>query len=189
MILPIVEYGDPVLLKKGAVVQEITRKITLLAHDMIETMHDANGVGLAAQQVGYAIQMAVLDVRVSDRPSQMLLGAREVDLDSIMPLVLINPTILKREGEELGSEGCLSFPGITGEILRAATVHVSATSLDQRPLQFVATGLLSRAIQHEIDHLNGILFISRMLPESLETNQSKILSIEKQTLKTLKKKK
>jgi peptide deformylase len=187
MILPIVQYGHPVLRQKGAEIQEITPAIRQLARDMIETMHDANGVGLAAQQVGEALQLTVLDVRGADRSSQLFIGVQEVPLDARMPMVLLNPKILKREGEELGVEGCLSFPEMSADILRASTVQVSAKSLDGVPIQFTATGLLGRAVQHELDHLNGVLFIDRMAPEALEKLRSKVDALEKQTVEMLKK--
>ena len=188
MILPIVHYGHPVLRQKGAEIRSISKSIQKLAKDMIETMHAANGVGLAAQQVGQALQLTVLDVTGTDRPSQLFLGVREITLSSMMPLVLINPQMTRKEGEEIGSEGCLSFPGIGGDILRAGTVHISAIGLDGNPLQFTATGLLSRAIQHELDHLNGILFIDRMATELRKTLDPEIKSIEKATISMLKKK-
>lgn len=188
MILPIVHYGHPVLRQKGAEIRSLSKSIQKLAKDMIETMHAANGVGLAAQQVGQALQLTVLDITGTDRPSQLFLGVREITLSSMMPLVLINPQITRKEGEEMGSEGCLSFPEIGGDILRAGTVHVSAIGLDSKPLQFTATGLLSRAIQHELDHLNGILFIDRMAAELRKTLDPEIKSIEKATISMLKKK-
>src|SRR3989338_578992 len=188
MILPIVHYGHPVLRQKGAEIRSISKSIQKLAKDMIETMHAANGVGLAAQQVGQALQLTVLDVTGTDRPSQLFLGVREITLSSMMPLVLINPQMTRKEGEEIGSEGCLSFPGIGGDILRAGTVHISSIGLDGNPLQFTATGLLSRAIQHELDHLNGIRFIDRMATELRKTLDPEIKSIEKATISMLKKK-
>jgi peptide deformylase len=188
MILPIVQFGDPVLHQKGSSVKQITSEIRELARDMIETMHAANGVGLAAQQIGKAIQLAVLDVRGSERPSQLLIGGRDMKIDSAMPLVLINPTITQSEGSETDVEGCLSFPGITGQIPRFACVQVAATALEGTPIHFVATGLLGRAVQHELDHLNGILFIDRMAPPVRESVESEIRKIEKTTKNLLKKK-
>lgn len=166
MILPIVHYGNPILRQMGSKITKITSTIQKLAQDMIETMHANHGVGLAAQQIGKPLQLTVLDIRETDRPSQIFLGVREVSAESMMPLVLINPQITKHEGEEIGIEGCLSFPGISAEILRAATIHVSALGLNGYPIQFTATGLLGRAVQHELDHLNGILFIDRMNAET-----------------------
>lgn len=188
MILPIVQFGDPVLHQKGSSISQITREIRQLARDMIETMHAANGVGLAAQQIGKAIQLAVLDVHGSERPSQLLIGGRDTDIESVMPMILINPTITRSEGSETDVEGCLSFPGITGQIPRSASVHVTATTLEGNPIHFIATGLLGRAVQHELDHLNGILFIDRMTPPVRESVESEIRKIEKETKSRLKKK-
>ncbi len=163
MILEIVKYGKPVLRQKGKPVAEISDEIRALAADMIDTMREANGVGLAAQQVGLPLQLTVLEVEVTDdRPSTMTLDGREVDIADWMPMVLLNPVLeLGREKVE-GTEGCLSFPEITAEIVRAAWVKARGRLLDGREIEFEATGLLARALQHETDHLNGILFIDRM---------------------------
>ena len=163
MILEIVNYGDPVLRAKGAVVLEVTAEILQFAQDMLETMRDANGVGLAAQQVGVPIQMTVIDVAgVDDRPRTMSIGGNEVDFEPFMPLVLLNPKLELGKSRESGTEGCLSFPEITAEISRASSVRATAKLLDGTVFEFEATGLLARALQHEIDHLNGVLFIDRM---------------------------
>lgn len=163
MKLPIVQYGDPILRTKGKRVAEVDAAIRTLADNMLETMHEANGVGLAAQQVGQALQLTVLDVsQVEDRPSTLQLNGRETDLESAMPLILLNPRLTLHDEKEIGAEGCLSFPEITGDIERAVAVEVSAETLDGNAVELTATGLLARALQHEIDHLNGVLFIDRM---------------------------
>ena len=111
MILPILEYGDPLLRAKGKPIDNIDDRIRELAANMIETMHAANGVGLAAQQVGQALQLTVLDVSlVEDRPSTLKVDGKEVDPKAAMPLVLINPEIELRGATETGVEGCLIFP-------------------------------------------------------------------------------
>lgn len=162
MIRDIVKYGTPVLRAKGAAVVEIDDAIRALAADMIETMRDADGVGLAAQQVGERLQLAVLDVsHAEERPSAMWIAGKPVDLRAHMPMVLINPVLKLGEEREIGVEGCLSFPEITGDIDRAAHVKARARTLEGE-IEFEATGLLARALQHEVDHLNGILFIDRM---------------------------
>jgi len=163
MILPIVQYGHPALRQKGERIEKITPEIRALIADMFDTMYAAAGVGLAAQQVGRALQLTVLDVRgVKDRPSTMELKGAPVDPVENMPLVLLNP-VLKPFGDPVsGPEGCLSFPEIYEEILRPPSVEVTALSEKGEPIQFIAGGLLGRAIQHEVDHLNGILFIDRM---------------------------
>jgi peptide deformylase len=163
MILEIVKYPDPVLRAKGKKIGHITDEIRALAEDMIETMNDANGVGLAAQQIGKPVQLTVLDVTKSeDRPSTMTIDGKPAELADWMPMVLLNPELTLSREREVGIEGCLSFPELTGEIDRAATVRATGQLLDGRKISFEATGLLARALQHEVDHLNGILFVDRM---------------------------
>lgn len=163
MILEIVKYGHSALRAKGKVIAKIDAKIQKLADDMLETMYEAHGVGLAAQQVGVPLQLTVIDVaNVEERPSKMWVGGAEVALEEWMPLALINPEIEFGKEREEGTEGCLSFPEITAEILRAHRVKVKALDLNGEPLEFEAEGLLSRAVQHEVDHLHGVLFIDRM---------------------------
>lgn len=163
MILEIVEYGHPALRAKGARVETIDDNIRALAADMLETMYEADGVGLAAQQIGRPIQLCVVDVAgVKDRPSALRINGREVDLDEHMPMVLINPEIEPYGKARGAGEGCLSFPGMRGDVTRPWSVRVKALDLDGHPMEFEADGLLSRAVQHEHDHLHGILFIDRM---------------------------
>ena len=163
MILDIVNYGDPVLRTKGAPVGDITEELRRLAADMIDTMRDADGVGLAAQQVGVPLQMAVLDVAASeDRPSSMHIAGQEVDFEKLMPMVLLNPQLELSKEKESGAEGCLSFPEMSAQISRSATVRARARLLDGSEIDFEASGLLARALQHEVDHLHGVLFIDRM---------------------------
>ena len=175
MIREIVIYGDPVLRKKGKDIVKITDEIRAFAQDMIETMHEAHGVGLAAQQVGEAIQLTVIDVSdAENRPSRMWIGGAEVDPKEHMPLILINPQLELSRETEIGPEGCLSFPEITADISRAERAKVTALDLEGKPVSFEAEGLLSRAVQHETDHLNGILFIDRMSSASKVTLASKL---------------
>ena len=170
-----VKYGDPVLRKKGARIESITNDIQRLVADMFDTMYAAKGVGLAAQQVGHALQLTVLDVRgVKDRPSQLWLNGQEASVEAFMPLVLINPKIQSGGPPARGSEGCLSFPEIYGDVERPAEVDVTAQNERGDSFQFKAGGLLARAIQHEVDHLNGLLFIDRM-------DRTTFLSIKQET--------
>ena len=187
MILPILEYGDPILRAKGKPIENIDDRIRELAANMIETMHAANGVGLAAQQVGEALQLTVLDVSlVEDRPSTLKVDGKEVDPKAAMPLVLINPEIELRGATETGVEGCLSFPEITGDIERATSVIVRAQTLESSTIEIEATGFLSRAIQHEGDHLNGILFIDRMNSAAKAALSSRLKRLQKETRRGIK---
>jgi peptide deformylase len=163
MIREIVIYGDAVLRAKGKRIRKANEAIRRLATDMLETLHEANGVGLAAQQVGEALQLTVIDVsEAENRPSKMWIDGKEVEPKKHMPLTLLNPELELSRETEMGPEGCLSFPEISGDIVRAVHVKVRAEGLDGEPIEFEAEGLLSRAAQHEVDHLNGVLFIDRM---------------------------
>jgi peptide deformylase len=163
MILPVVKYGHPVLRQKGARIEAVTLEIKQLIADMFETMYASKGIGLAAQQVGKALQLTVLDLRaVTDRPSTLELKGKPAELDAIMPLVLINPEITPIGDPVVGPEGCLSFPEMYGDISRPESVEVKALNEKGKPIEFRCGGLLARAVQHEADHLNGILFIDRM---------------------------
>jgi len=163
MILRILKYGDPVLRKKGARIEFITLEIERLIADMLETMRAARGVGLAAHQVGHALQLAVLDVTgVTDRPSTLEIEGQPAALESFMPVVLINPEITPIGEYAKAPEGCLSFPEIYTDISRPESVEVQAQNGHGEKFSFRAGGLLARAVQHEVDHLNGILFIDRM---------------------------
>jgi peptide deformylase len=187
MILPILEYGDPILRAKGKPIENIEDRIRELAANMIETMHAANGVGLAAQQVGEALQLTVLDVSlVEDRPSMLKVDGEEVDPKAAMPLVLINPEIELLGATEVGVEGCLSFPEITGDIERATSVTVRAQTVEGSTTEIEATGFLARAIQHEGDHLNGILFIDRMNSAAKAALSSRLKRLQKETRRGIK---
>ncbi|MEO8205177.1 MAG: peptide deformylase [Chthoniobacterales bacterium] len=166
MILDIVTYGHPALRSKGRRIEKVDEKILQLADDMIDTMHDADGLGLAAQQVGMSLQMTVLDVPpLKKRPSRMWLNGEKFDFADLMPLVLLNPEVEKSGDILIESEGCLSFPRLQADIPRPERVRVKADLLDGGKIEFEAEGLLARAVQHEHDHLHGILFIDRMSAE------------------------
>jgi len=185
MKLPIRKYGDPVLRAKGKRIEAVDDEIRALAENMLETMHSANGIGLAAQQVGHAFQLTVLDVtQVEDRPSTMTLNGEAVaDLATAMPLVLLNPTLRLSEETDVGSEGCLSFPEITADIERASSLEMEAQTVQGERLRIEASGLLARALQHEVDHLNGILFIDRMSSAAKVSHGSRLKRLQKETAK------
>ncbi|MDT3698228.1 MAG: peptide deformylase [Thermincola sp.] len=138
----IVEVGDPVLREKARRVPNITPNVLKLLDNMAETMYDAQGVGLAAPQVGVSKRIVVIDVG-----------------DGLIEL--INPEIIHREGTEMDAEGCLSIPGVRGEVKRAAKVTVKALDRTGITITLEGEGLLARAFQHELDHLDGILFIDK----------------------------
>jgi len=187
MRLSILQYGDPILRAKGKPIDKIDNRIRELVQNMMETMRAANGIGLAGQQVGEPLQLTVLDIsQVEDRPSTMKLNGAEVDPEAAMPLVLINPLITRSEGSAIGTEGCLSFPEITGEIERAESVTVRAQTLENEAVEIEATGLLARALQHESDHLNGILFIDRMSSAAKATLSSRLKRLQKETKRGIK---
>ena len=182
MILKVLKYGEPVLRRKGARVESITREIKTLIADMLETMYAHKGVGLAAQQVGQALQLTVLDVRgVTDRPSTLELEGKPADVIDFMPLVLINPEIRPVNEPVSGPEGCLSFPEIYAEIVRPETVDVKAMNEKGKLIEFRCGGLLARAIQHETDHLHGILFIDRMEKKTKEELRPELDALQAET--------
>ena len=150
MIRTILHYPDPRLREKGKRVDAITDEVKKLVDDMAETMYAAPGVGLAATQIGEAVQLFVVDTAEEGAPSDFR--------------VFINPEILERTGEITWSEGCLSFPGVNEEIDRAAHVRVRAQDRNGKTFELEAEGLLAVAIQHEYDHLQGVLMIDHMGP-------------------------
>lgn len=163
MIRPIVLFGDPVLRRVGDRVATVTDEIRQLADDMIETMRDARGVGLAAPQVGESLQLAVVDVsHDEDCVSYCVVNGEERALADISPLIFINPEVDGSRETETDTEGCLSFPDLRAEITRPAEIRARLHTLDGDILEIETDGLLARAIQHEVDHLNGRLFIDRM---------------------------
>jgi len=182
MKLPILKYGDARLRAKGKRIEQIDETIRELASDMLETMRAANGVGLAAQQVGEALQLTVIDVsQTAERPSTMALNGKEVIPNEHMPLVLLNLEIEIGPEKEIAPEGCLSFPEISGDIERSVWTRVRGQTLSGDLIEVEATGLLARALQHEVDHLNGILFIDRMSSVAKAALGSRLKRLRKET--------
>lgn len=183
MVLPVVKFGDPVLRRRGARIDSITPEVRQLITDMFDTMRHANGVGLAAQQVGKALQLTVIDVRgmAKTRPSQLWLDGQPADVEAFMPLVLINPVIKPMGKLAKGPEGCLSFPEIYNDVSRPDEVEVTALNERGETYSFKAGGLLSRAVQHEVDHLNGILFIDRMDSTARSEVEDEVQSLQAET--------
>lgn len=156
MILKITKYGENVLREKAVPVSEVTPELVMLAMDMIDTMHKARGVGLAAEQVGRTEALCVIDVPPDCEEDE---AVRDYNARVEMPLVMFNPQILSKSGVQEGREGCLSFPNMSAPLARAAEVTVQY--LDEKGRVQIATvrGFLARAVQHETDHLNGVLYV------------------------------
>ena len=158
MSLKVYKYGEKVLREKAQPVGVVTDELRELALEMIDLMHASKGVGLAAQQVGHTEKMCVIDIPEGcEEPEDEIFNA-----PIGMPLVLFNPEIIAQEGSQRDKEGCLSFPGVGGSITRAAQVTCQYLDAENRPQIVSARGFLARALQHEIDHLNGILYIDHM---------------------------
>lgn len=152
MILDIVQIGDPVLRRKAHKITQIDRDIRLLADDMVDTLHDSGGVGLAAPQIGESIRMIVVEYPEDD----------SVEDSPMKTYKVINPEIIWRSEEKVeGNEGCLSIPGYVGTVERNESIKVKGLSVFGRPLKISASGWLARIFQHEIDHLEGICYIDR----------------------------
>lgn len=149
MVREVKLFGDPVLRAKAAPVAEVTGELRALIADMFETMYAEDGVGLAAPQVGIGDRVIVIDPRISE----------------VEPFALVNPVIVEASDErERGEEGCLSIPGLKDIVERSARVVVEGLSADGAPVKVPAEGLLARVLQHEVDHLDGVLFIDRVSP-------------------------
>jgi peptide deformylase len=189
MVLNVVQYGTKVLRQKGAPIEAVTPAIRQLIADMFDTMYAYKGIGLAAQQVGQAVQLTVIDVRgVTERPSTLELKGQPAEVARFMPLVLINPQVTPVPGSAMakGPEGCLSFPEVYADITRPEAVDVTALDKEGKPFAFRCGGLLSRAVQHEVDHLQGILFIDRMDKKTKEDVRDEIELIMAETKAALK---
>ena len=146
-------FGDPVLEKTCRPVENMTPRLKTLVEDMLETMYEANGVGLAAPQVGVLRRIVVIDT----------------SFEEPQPIVLVNPEILETEGEQTGDEGCLSLPGKSGTVTRPMKVKVKAFDIDMQPFELEGEGLLARAICHECDHLDGVVYTSKVEGELHDT--------------------
>lgn len=163
MIREIVQYGHPVLRQRCRPVTEVDETIVQLVADMLDTMIEANGVGLAAPQVGEDIRLAVIDVSHDPECVSLLkVNGEDAEVESIMPLIFINPELVFSQEKETGTEGCLSIQGIRAEVRRPMAVKATLPQLDGSVLEIETDGLLARALQHEIDHLNGVLFVDRL---------------------------
>jgi peptide deformylase len=191
MLLEIVKYGNPILHKKGKMVTEFSDTISALYQDMLDTMYKEEGIGLAAQQVGLAIQFCVIDVPSHpEYPITSILDDQSLSPQLLMPMCLINPKIQFLPSDEYYyEEGCLSFPEIKGDVARPELISVQYQDLDGNPHKLECDGLLGRCIQHEVDHLNGILFTDRMEKDVFSEIKKDIQTLKKNTQSILKKQK
>jgi peptide deformylase len=181
MSLELVYYGHPALRTKGSTIQKIDHTIVTLVEEMIDTMYLYDGCGLAAHQVGRSLRLAVIDVATAmkDRPSKAWKDGVVIDIESITPLVLINPEIIPLGKKTIyDTEGCLSIPGVSAEVDRSARVKIRYQSLEGKLLEIEAEGLLARAALHEVDHLNGILFIDYLPQKELEKHHPTLQKLQ-----------
>ena len=189
MLLRICTFGEPILRAKGEQVRHFDADLRRLSEDMIETMYANNGIGLAAQQIGRQLQLCVVDIAVmsEEEPSHYHYDGKTPPMESFMPLVLINPVVqLVPEPQGEYNEGCLSFPGIVGEVSRPLSIQVAFQDLDGQSHDLSCDGMLARVIQHEVDHLNGILFIDRMDRRLVKKLESKVKKIQRQSRSQMK---
>ncbi len=165
-ILSIKKYPDPILHKKAKEVTRIRKKTITLITDMVETMYAGNGLGLAANQVGVLQRIIVVNTTPSDEQDKKGKNHRSI--------VLINPEILSCEGENVAEEGCLSFPNIAGNVKRATQVKVKGWNVNEETIEIEASGLPARILQHEIDHINGIVFIDHLDKETRKSIRNQL---------------
>ena len=188
MPLKIVHFNDPVLRKKGAAITRFDDALRQLAAAMIETMHEARGIGLAAQQIGEALQLCVVDLRETESEFDWELDGAHTPIDLFMPMVVVNPSLtIVPEPTTVYEEGCLSFPDIHGDVVRPDEIILKFQDGHGTPHTLHCNGLLARCIQHEADHLNGVLFIDRMDKTTLELIDPEIKALKKLTREAAKK--
>lgn len=165
MIYPIVKYPDPILQKPAEPVTVFDAELRQLVDDMFTSMYDAQGIGLAAPQIGVSKRLTVIDLSFQKDPKKKI--------------VLINPEIVEKKGKQVEEEGCLSLPEIRDRVVRAAQVKVRAVDAHGKPVEVEGEELLARALQHEIDHLDGILFIFRLSRLKRDLQLRKIRKLQK----------
>lgn len=183
MLLRVTQYGESILRQTGEHIRVFDDALAQLAADMVDTMRIEEGVGLAAQQIDKAIMLCVIDVSyLPDEELDYQLDGLRQPIDLIMPMALANPVIKELPGKTVyGEEGCLSFPGIRGDVPRADAIEVAYQDLQGNPHTLVCSGWFARVIQHEVDHLNGQLFIDHMDKRSLRLLDSKLKRLKRET--------
>ena len=189
MSLNICYFGNSVLRQKGRKIEKFDEQLTKLATDMLEIMHTSEGIGLAAQQIGKAIQFCVMEVPdYPDYPTACILDGKPLSSSLIMPLSLANPEVKTLPSDEYYyEEGCLSFPGINADVARPERIVVTYQDLDGVEHTLECDGLLARCIQHEVDHLNGVLFIDRMEKNTYAEIKKDVQTLKRQTIESSKK--
>ena len=190
MQLRVTRYGEAILHKPGEVVTAFNSRLETLAENMLETMHAHEGIGLVAQQVDLPSQICVVDLSASgcDLDSAYSYDGKQPPLELLMPLVLINPVVVADPGTTISvEEGCLSFPEIYAVLERPAHIQVVFQDLTGARHELACGGILSRVIQHEVDHLNGILFIERMDAPTLDDLEEKLRMLKKETQQSMRK--
>jgi len=190
MPLRVINYNEPILREQGKKIEAFNEELEELCQEMVETMEEHEGIGLAAQQIGQALMLCVIDVpKNPENGFQLSIDGKSPPPELIMPMAMVNPKVkLLPSIETTYEEGCLSFPGINGNVKRPDKVRVSFQDAQGIPHVLECNGLLSRCVQHEVDHLNGILFIDRMEEDVLKLVEPKIRKLKKQTQKDLKEK-
>lgn len=183
MLLRVTQYGEPILRKVGDPITEFDADLAQLADDMVDTMYDEEGIGLAAQQIGKAIQLFVMDVRPpeGEQPAfDYRFDGKQPPLDLIMPMAVANPKVsIIDSSEDVYEEGCLSFPDVRGKVTRPIGVRCEFQDTEGNSHILEATGLLGRCILHESDHLNGELFIDKMDKRDLQRMTPRIKKIKR----------
>lgn len=169
---------------------DFNEELAQLANDMVETMYDEEGIGLAAQQIGKALQLCIVDVRPpegAEVPFNYTYDGKQPPLDLFMPLAICNPKVsIIDDSEDVYEEGCLSFPGVNGKVNRPIGVRCKFQDVQGNPHIIEADGLLGRCILHEVDHLNGELFIDKMDKRDLKKNETKIKKLKRESRDFLK---
>ncbi len=185
-ILPIYTYNQPVLRKKAKPVKSVDEEFIRFVEDMFETMHTANGIGLAANQVGSLRRVIVVDITDVMKEKEGSGGENGEDIppEAKAPLVMLNPEVVGEAGEWVMEEGCLSIPDIREEVERAEAIRVKYKDLEMNDKELLADGLLGRVILHEIDHLNGVLFIDRLSKVKQKLLKGRLNKIRKGEMET-----
>ena len=190
MILRITQYGEPILRKVGEPITEFDEALAELAKNMIDTMYNEEGIGLAAQQVNRALQICVIDVRPPEgveAPFIYNYDGKQPPLDLVMPMAIVNPKVTIIDNtEDVYEEGCLSFPGVNGKVDRPIRIRCEFQDTEGNSHVIEADGLLGRCILHEVDHLHGKLFIDLMQKRDLKKNEKKIKKLKRESRDFLK---